>query len=157
LHRIFCQYSFFAFIRAGQPAPEFELSDDKNVRRKLSHFLGKVVLIDLWASWCGPYREEMPYLKKVSEKFAPSPYFEIISIAVKDEEGAASRKKFIQANKIKWTQLNDEKDIVWTKYSVTSVPRFILIDTRGKIVSFNAPSPSQTEKLVGMIEELMPH
>ena len=140
-------------VKNGEPAPVFNLPDTANHMHSLRDFLGKVVYIDLWASWCGPCREEMPFLKIIYNEYKKSGKLEIISIAVNDSAGKDKRNKFIQLLQPGWLLLDDQDDFVYNKYNVTFIPRFILIDRNGKILSFDAPEPSDKEKLKKMIDE----
>ena len=131
----------------GKEAPVFNLPDNKGRFHSLEDYRGKVVYIDLWASWCGPCREEMPYLKIINNEYANSGKVQIISIAVNDLKGKTKREDFIAKNHLTWLQLEDQNDFVSDAYKAEWIPRFILVDKKGKIVSFDAPRPSDKEKL----------
>lgn len=137
----------------GKDAPVFNLQDMNGNMYSLKDFKGKVVYIDLWASWCGPCKDEMPSLKIIQEEYMDNDNFIIISIAVKDLTGREKRNEFIKENTLDWLQLEDHNDFIWNKYKVTSIPRFILIDKEGKILNFDAPRPSEADKLRKEIEK----
>lgn len=126
----------------GSEAPDFELESPKGKAIKLSKLKGKLVLIDFWASWCGPCRGENPnvvqaYEKYNKRKFTNGKGFEILSVSLdKDED------KWIQAIKddgLDWKNHGLDKDGVVAKlYSVTSIPKAFLIDGDGNIVASGA-------------------
>jgi thiol-disulfide isomerase/thioredoxin len=143
------RYNFFNSLKAGNPAPAFTLPDSKGITHALSAFAGKVIYIDFWASWCGPCREETPAMKKLYSKFKEDDRLAIISIAVSD-----AKENWMQAlanDKPEWLQLRDHKGELQKSYNTNSIPRFVLIDKKGKIVSMDAPRPSNTESLMKLI------
>ncbi len=142
-------------VAADMPAPSFSLPDEKGIQHSLKDMLGKVVYLDLWASWCGPCKEELPSLKKFAELYKGRSDFAIVSIAVKDAKGAESRKKVITNLGLDWLFLKDVDDAVWTKYKVLAIPRFILIGKDGKIIDFDAARPSETEKLKANVDKAL--
>jgi thiol-disulfide isomerase/thioredoxin len=144
------QVKEWAEFDAGKPAPSFHLSSQNEKKYKLEDFRNKVVYIDLWASWCGPCREETPALKKLYEKYKNDDRIAFVSIAVRDKQKAWL--KAISEDKPAWIQLIDENDNVGRSYKVKFVPRFILIDKQGKIVDFDAPSPSDEKEITELLE-----
>ncbi len=143
-----------AQIDAGQLAPDFRLPDMNGNYHQLNTFKGKVVLVTLWASWCGPCKTQMPAVKEIYDKYKTSNMLEVISIATKDEKGKESRAKFIAENNLEWKQLEDEDDFIHNQYQVGTIPRFILIDKEGKFLTPDAPFPTANKKaLISMIDE----
>lgn len=143
---------FMANANVGKEAPVFNLPDTSGQMHNLQSFRGKVVFVDLWASWCGPCKREMPLLKILNDEYSSSGKLQIISIAVNDADGKDSRLKFINQHGFNWLQLEDQDGFVSRKYRVGGIPRFILIDKEGKILSYDAPSPSDKEKLKKIID-----
>jgi len=135
----------------GKPAPAFTLKNNIGDTVDLKDFKGKVVYIDLWASWCAPCRKETPHLNRLFQKFKDNNKIVIASIAVRD--GYEEWKKAIQEDKPEWIQLIDENDTVWKSYVANTIPKFILIDKKGNIVQFDAPSPSSGEKIEQLLIE----
>ncbi len=123
----------------GTIAPDFELTDPNGKIIKLSNYRGKVVLIDFWASWCGPCRRENPnvveaYEKYNKKKFATGKGFEVISISL-DKNVDAWKSAILQDN-LKWpAHALDQGGIVAQLYQVRSIPSGFLIDGKGKIVA----------------------
>ncbi len=68
-------------VEFGQPAPDFERADVKDQKIKLSNYIGKVVYLDFWASWCVPCRETFPFMNQLQEKFGKDG-FEIVAVNI---------------------------------------------------------------------------
>lgn len=135
-------------VNIGKPAPVFNLPDMNGKMFSLTDSKGKVIYIDLWASWCGPCKEEIPYLKKIVDEYSNSDNVQFISIAVHDADGKEKRKKLEEQLNLKWLQLEDKNDLVYKNYKITYIPRFILIDKMGNILDFDAPRPSNRDVLI---------
>jgi thiol-disulfide isomerase/thioredoxin len=106
---------------------------------------GKVVLVDVWATWCGPCRAEIPHLKKLEEELKDK-NIEFVSISVDEEKDRSKWKNMIEKEQLGGTQLFASG---WSEiakyYNITGIPRFMVFDQQGKIVSVNSPRPSQPE------------
>jgi peroxiredoxin len=138
-------------LSLGQPAIEFEQTNDTGKVVRLSEFKGKYVLIDFWASWCGPCRTEYPFLKRAYSKYSDR-NFEIIGVSLDSK-----KEKWIdaiQSNGFEWTQLSDLKggeNAVAKAYGIAAIPQNFLIDPDGKIVAKNL----RGEELLAKIAELI--
>ncbi len=131
----------------GKPSPEFDYENYKGGKTKLSDLKGKYVYIDLWATWCGPCRAEIPFLQKIEEKYHGK-NIEFVSISIDKAKDNEKWKKFVSDKKLGGIQLFADKD--WesefvTSYGVTGIPRFILIDPKGNILNPDADRPSSPE------------
>ncbi|AUC84937.1 redoxin [Polaribacter sp. ALD11] len=136
----------------GTPSPKFEdYTDFKGGKKSLDSFKGKFVYIDVWATWCGPCIQQIPFLKTLEKEYHGK-NIEFISLST-DESGRsggsweAAEKKwrdFVKAKQLTGTQLWAGKDFSFQQaYQINAIPRFILIDPQGNIVSANAPRPSE--------------
>ena len=134
----------FAQPSVGEKASEISLPDTKGSNLSLSSLQGKVVLIDFWASWCGPCRRSEPELKKLYEKYQ-SKGFEIYGISVDEDKFAW--KTAIKQDKINWLHVNDDKGTVANKWNVMYIPNTYLLDKTGKVVAVN-PSHQQLDELI---------
>lgn len=111
----------------------------------LKDLRGKVVLIDFWATWCGPCKKEMPNLKKIYEKYARDG-FEIIGISLDDNEKLVDG--FIKDHTLAWPQVCGKVSVDFAdKWGIDAIPAMFVIDRKGKVRSVNA---------VGKLEELIP-
>ena len=138
-------------IQTGQPVPNFVLHSNTGTRHSLGDFKNKVVYIDLWASWCGPCREEIPAFKELYNRFKNDDRIAFVSIGVLDEE--AKWKKAIMEDKPGWLQLFDSEGVVTKSFFVNMVPQFIIIDKKGNILEFDAPPPSSGKKIEDLLNE----
>lgn len=140
----------------GQPSPVFaDYENYKGGTTSLSDFKGKYVYIDIWATWCKPCFIEIPYLKKVEKKYHGK-NIKFVSISVDAKKDHDAWKKTIVNKKLGGVQLfadNALKSSFVTDYSISVIPRFILIDPQGNIVESNAPKPSE-KKLISLLDGL---
>ena len=126
----------YKVLEVGDTAPLFETQTLDGKPLKLADFKGKYVLLDFWATGCGPCLGQIPYLKAVYEAFGKDERFVIISLSL--DEDAETAKKFVQENEVKWVQgfLGDwEKTPVPTQYGVVGIPAIFLIGPDGKIIA----------------------
>ena len=112
------------------PAPDFTLKqlDGKNL--KLSELAGNVVLINFWASWCGPCVKEMPLLNKIHNKYNPLG-FTVLGVNV--EQNSDNARDFLAGNGVDFPILLDSKNQVTQQYEVIAMPTTVLVDRDGKI------------------------
>lgn len=136
----------------GAVAPDFELPAPDGKSVSLSSFRGKYVLLDFWASWCGPCRAEIPHLIEVYKKYQADG-LEILSVSVDNNKNAW--EKAITETGMTWTQVSDLKGMksaVAKLYGVEGVPAIWLIDPEGKVIAFDARGEAldtQLEKIFG--------
>jgi len=126
-------------LQIGKPAPPFSLPDQRGNIHHLKDFKGKVIYIDLWASWCAPCRAEIPNFKKLKNKFTGSDKVAFVGIAVSD--GDKDWRKALSEDQPNWLQLYDTSGAVGKSYVAAAIPKYILIDKNGMVVNFNAPAP----------------
>lgn len=120
----------------GMAAPDISLPDPSGKNRKLSDLRGKVVLIDFWASWCGPCRRENPNVVRAYEKYK-SKGFDIFSVSLDSDGG--KWQAAIQQDNLTWknhvSDLKGWQSAAAKQYGVTSIPHTILVGKDGKIVA----------------------
>ena len=132
----------------GQPAPDFVMTDVGGKEKRLSDFRGKVIYIDLWATWCGPCIQESPAFTALSEKY---PDIEFLQIS-RDEQKEAW-KSYIAHKDSPLTQYNSVDMELVEGWQLFYIPRFILVDKELKIIDAYAPRPSSTE-IVTLLDSL---
>ncbi|MEJ2882191.1 TlpA disulfide reductase family protein [Pedobacter sp. GR22-6] len=122
-------------VQVGQPAPQFTINGIDGKPVKLSDFKGKYVLIDFWASWCMPCRQENPNLVKAYRQFKDK-NFTVLGISL--DKDVAAWKKAIEADQLTWNhagELSDFDGATVRLYQVEAIPSSFLIDPNGKIVA----------------------
>ncbi|WP_300567336.1 TlpA disulfide reductase family protein [Flavobacterium sp.] len=140
---------------AGNASPKFDYENYKGGKTSLESLKGKYVYIDVWATWCGPCRKEIPSLQKVEEQYEGK-NIEFVSLSIDAKKDYEKWKKFVDEKKLGGIQLfadNDWNSQFAKDYAIEGIPRFILIDPNGNIVSADAPRPSDP-KLIQKFTEL---
>ena len=126
-------------VAVGAVAPDFTLNTPDGKPVALSSLRGKYVLVDFWASWCGPCRQENPNVTKVYNEYK-SRNFDILGVSLDTEKAREKWLKAIQDDQLAWTQVSDLKgwqNAAATKYGVQAIPQNFLLDPNGKIVATN--------------------
>lgn len=137
-------------------APDFDYLNHAGGNVKLSDLKGKYVYIDVWATWCGPCRAEIPSLQKVEEQFHGK-NIEFVSISVDTDKDFEKWKTFVTEKQLGGTQLFADKN--WKSsfiegFNINSIPRFLLISPEGIVIDSNASRPSDP-KLTTQLSELL--
>lgn len=141
-------YSAFLAEQAtmvGEPYTDFTAYTNSGEAVALSSLVGQkdYLLIDFWASWCGPCRRSMPELKALITKFGDK--LTIVGVSV--DEDAEAWQKAVADLGLTWTQLRDTNDEGSKKYGITSIPHTVLISRDGTILAHN-PEHEQIEQLL---------
>lgn len=141
-------YNDLKTLAKGQPSPTFENYENyKGGTTSLSDFKGKYVFIDVWATWCGPCRAQIPFLEKIEKEYHGK-NIAFVSMSVDNVSAKDAWKKMIKKDNMGGVQLFADhafKSKFIQDYKISSIPRFILVDPDGNIVSINAPRPSDKE------------
>ncbi|HJF30751.1 MAG TPA: redoxin domain-containing protein [Sporosarcina psychrophila] len=132
-------------LEKGSIPPDFELSTLSGDVVKLSDLKGKKVMLNFWASWCGPCKAEMPHMQKYYKKYKEADNVEIIAVNLTTEEkrGIKGVKEFIAAYKLTFPVPLDKEGTVMKDYQILPIPTTFLIGTDGKI----------SQKIVGPMDE----
>ncbi len=139
-------------LAIGNPFPGFAEKDLNGQPLSPANFKGKVVLIDFWATWCGPCVGELPNVLAAYEKFHPKG-FEIIGISLDQKRDALT--DFIKENKVPWAQYFD--GLGWNsklgqQYGINSIPATFLLDGEGKIIAKGLRGPDLQAKLATLLK-----
>ena len=127
----------------GKEAPDFELVTLKGKKVKLSDFKGKVVLLNFWATWCPPCREEMPIFKRVYRKYKEKG-FEILAVSTDTDPRVV--KRFVKEFGIEFPVLIDKEGKVMRLYQVQGLPTSFLIDREGRVVKVRLGEYKEIER-----------
>jgi thiol-disulfide isomerase/thioredoxin len=145
----------YEHLYAGRHAPDAEFYDANDKVSKLSDYKGKVLYIDTWATWCGPCKREIPHLHTLEELYHGK---NVQFISVSTDKDVAAWKAFIQKENMSGLQLHQSQEMEKTVsylYAVNSIPRFILIDEAGNIVSADAPRPSSGQEIQSLLDRVL--
>lgn len=116
----------------GKPAPDFTLKTLAGEEVSLSSLRGKVVLLNFWATWCPPCREEVPSMVKLNRMMAGKP-FQMLAVSI-DEGGKEAVEAFFQRTGAALPTLLDTKQAIGAQYGITGVPETFVIDAKGVIL-----------------------
>ncbi len=136
----------------NQPAPVFALPDVNGKEISLNSFKGKYVLVDFWASWCGPCRKENPVVVKAYEAFS-NKNFTVFGVSLDKEKD--SWLKAIKEDNLTWQHVSDLKywnSMVVPLYNIGGIPYNVLIDPNGVVVAENLRGAALEEKLAELLK-----
>ncbi|TQV86579.1 TlpA family protein disulfide reductase [Aliikangiella coralliicola] len=134
-------------------APDFTLKSLTGENLRLSDFRGQVVLLNFWASWCGPCRQEMPILDEIHKKYEPLGFAVLgVNVDLKSEKAI----DYLRGTPVKFPILLDPKSKVSEQYSVSAMPSTAIIDRDGNVRYVHAGyKTGDEEKYKNKIKELM--
>ena len=140
-------------IKLGEPAPDFQLRDLNDRLVTLSGLRGKVVLLNFWATWCGPCRVEMPAMEQLYQTFSRKD-FEILAVST-DAQGVAITRPFQQEHHLTFPILHDVDYRVGLTYGARSLPMTFMVDRQGivrhQIFGARDWGASEAKQLVRML------
>lgn len=131
-------------LQVGLPAPDFTFPDLNGKKVSLSDYRGKVVFVNIWATWCPPCREEMPSMQKLYDRFKGE-NFEILAVSI-DSTGAKAVAPFMRELNLTFPALLDTKGKIGSLYGTTGVPESFIIDKEGILI----------EKVIGPLDWATP-
>lgn len=136
----------------GQPAMEFSQPDADGKLVSLASYKGKYVLVDFWASWCGPCRAENPNVVKAYSRFKDKG-FDILAVSLDDKKD--KWQAAVQADNLPWTHVSDLKgwkNEVAEQYGIQAIPQNLLLDPKGVIIAKNLRGDALEKKLEEVIK-----
>lgn len=135
------------------PAPDFTLKSHSGQNLKLSEHRGEVVLINFWASWCGPCRQEMPLLSELHDKYKALG-FTVLGVNV--EQDSSEAKKLLKESPVSFPVLFDNDSVVSKQYDVVAMPSTVLVDRNGKMRFLHKGyKPGEEEIYLEMVRSLL--
>lgn len=134
----------------GNDAVSFSLADLNGKQFSMDKLRGKIVVIDFWASWCGPCRETMPHVEKLHKEFKDKG---VVVIGINDEE-IADAKRYVQKYGYTFPTLIDAEGSVSKQYGIQAIPQTFVIDRDGKIAA-HFMGTGQEENLRQTVKELL--
>lgn len=127
-------------MRTGQKAPAFAATDLSNKKVSFDDLKGKFIVIDVWATWCGPCRYESPIFESLSQKYKEYP-IHFLSISVDQQRDVWV--KYLEKNPSKTLQWHASDKTAFGKvFGITGIPRFMLLDKDGRMINNQVPEPS---------------
>jgi peroxiredoxin len=114
------------------PAPDFTLPDLNGIEHALSAYKGKIVFLNIWATWCQPCKDEMPSMEKLYQRFKDKDFI-MLAVSI-DKDGKKSVEPFMKEYNLTFPALLDQEGITSKLYKTTGVPETFIIDKNGIII-----------------------
>lgn len=143
----------------GKKSPYFNYENLKGGTTSIDELKGKYLYIDIWATWCGPCKDEFPSFKKLEKKYHKIDYLDFVSISIDNIKDREKWIEMVNNEGLSGTHLLADKDwksqyVIDNMIDKSGIPRYIIVDPKGYIVNSNAPRPSQEKKLYNIIDNL---
>jgi thiol-disulfide isomerase/thioredoxin len=142
-------------ILAGRPAPDFSaeviFGGDPGNRMRLSTLRGKAVVLDFWASWCKPCREQMPVVEQMTKRFSDK---DLIVIGINTSDSRSDALEFLQGGPPAYPSLFDDGGFVAKAYDVRSLPEIVVVDREG-VISAVRKSMVREQELEQLIRDAL--
>jgi len=144
INRIKGKYERIKTLKKGSPSPSFNYPDSSGKNISLESLKGKLVYVDVWATWCGPCKAQIPFLKHLEEKYREED-IAFVSLSIDQLKNISKWKDMIVDKELEGIQIIADK--AWrskfvTDYVIEGIPRFILIDKDGNLMDPMAPRPA---------------
>jgi len=138
----------------GTLAPNFTLPDLNGINHTLSNYKGKVVFLNIWATWCKPCKDEMPSMEKLYQKFKDKD-FAMLAVSI-DKDGKKSVEPFMNEYKLTFPAILDPEGITSKLYKTTGVPETFIIGKNGIVIhKVIGPRDWGTEPVFGVFEKII--
>jgi thiol-disulfide isomerase/thioredoxin len=135
------EHGKLAGLKKGDPSPKFNYPNTKGEKVSLDDLRGKYVYVDVWATWCGPCKQQIPFLKELDKEYSGK-NIAIVSLSIDKESNKDKWLQMVADEKLTGIQIMADDSDFATAYNISGIPRFILIDPEGNILDSNAPRPS---------------
>ncbi len=146
-----------ARTRGGFQAYDFTLPDLDGNTVRLSEHHGKIVFLNLWATWCPPCREEMPAMERLYQRFR---HKDFVILAVSEDTDSTAVRNFVQSMRLSFPVLLDPQGALPGRYGITGYPETFIIDRNGQVIQhIIGPENWDSEKSIRYFSELLekPH
>lgn len=137
----------------GSPAPNFKTQTIQGQTLSLAEYKGKVVILEFWATWCGPCLPDIPHLKTLDSKYAED---ELQIIGISLDTNTEKLRSFIAKEEMQWPQIiqpNKYKDEITSEYNVYIIPRSFIIGRDGKIVAKNLREEELEKEIAKLVQQ----
>lgn len=135
------EHGKLAGLKKGDPSPKFNYPNTNGVNVSLDDLKGKYVYVDVWATWCGPCKQQIPFLKELHDEYSTK-NIAIVSLSIDKPDHKEKWLKMVADEELTGIQIMANDGDFAEAYNISGIPRFILIDPEGNIVDSNAPRPS---------------
>ena len=150
---VFAATSLASSGMEGQPAPDFALKSSTGENLRLSEYRGDVVMINFWATWCGPCRQEMPLLDELYQRYERVG-FNLLGVNIDDDSRRAMQ--MIEELGVNFPVLFDARKEVSKLYEVEAMPVTVLVDREGNVrYEHHGYKPGYEEKYLDQVRSLL--